>query len=99
MKGASRKNGSSLSGNAMRVRRPLKIARTILCTALRHALEATGMPQAMAARSMGVRQFTVRRWLRGQSPIKVERVLRSIELGKHFIRCLASLERRARRAE
>jgi hypothetical protein len=75
-----------------------KEPRTILSAALKHSLLVTGTSVPAAARFMGRRSTkTVKRWLRGSTPIVVEAVMKSRRLWPHFLRCLVGIERKARR--
>jgi hypothetical protein len=72
--------------------------RAWLRDSLRHALTATDTSRSEACKWLKVDAATLRRWLSTEAgTVSVAAVLRSPSLSKHFIRCLASLERRSRR--
>lgn len=89
----ARRNGAS------RIRRSDKECRSLLIVALRHALTETGTSQSEAARWFGVGTASVQRWLSGESPMRVEAVLRSRVIAAEFLRCLALRDRQTRGAK
>jgi hypothetical protein len=68
-------------------------ARSTLVEGLRYALADAEVSQARAARCLNVKPVTVYRWLRGESPINVEAVLRSRRLSTPFVRYLTNAEK------
>lgn len=84
---------------AARVLRSDKEVRALLRGSLVHALTETHTSQNEAAKWLKTNVSTLRRWLSESEtapPVDVARVMRSRLLSKHFIRCLALMERKTR---
>lgn len=64
---------------------------SILRVALRSAMDATEACLEDAAKWCGVSVATIKRWLRGERPVAVEKVLRSQRLGPVFLSHLVLL--------
>ena len=74
-------------------RTPQQVA-TILRRAFEHCLSATGVSRERAAREMGVKRYTVQRYLSGKSEVNAKFVLRSRRLWRPFWLCVGKLAHR-----
>lgn len=72
-------------------------ARQTLSSVFVQAMQACRMSQGAAARVMRVTPRTVGNYARGLAPLKVESVMLSSRLWRHFLRCLRVTEGRAHR--
>jgi plasmid maintenance system antidote protein VapI len=71
---------------------------TILRRAFVHCLEVTGVSRERAARDMGVKRYTVQRYIAGKSEVNAKFVLRSAKLWRPFWLCVGKLVHKSRRA-
>jgi len=76
-------------------RRPLSVTVPILSAALKHSLDVTRTSHALAARLCGRSVRTVERWLAGETPVEVHRVMTSHRLWRPFVRCWLAIDRKA----
>lgn len=90
--------GQNTPPRPRRVSPPRNKGRAILRHALEFALKRADATHNAAARWLGLRPSTLRRWLAGTHRIDVEAVIESKKLGQHFCTCVALAEKRFMRS-